>query len=265
MNSKPLIKDPNAPDLRSDYDSIIVSYSNGIDSTGALYWALQHFDKEKIWLIYNDTGLEYSINVELFYRTAKVVGIPKNQRIILARPGGFMEILENRQMFPDSKNRWCTSYLKTDITDKWIRHNRHLLGTKCLYVTGERRDESPRRSRMNEITYHRTHLKTTRVADFTCHHIRPVLDYRKGKMFEWSNVLGLDPHPCYEYVNRCSCIACIFMPDKHAIENMKRHPEKFRKLIQKEIEYQHTWKKDQSLEELWNQHCEEGVSLDIVV
>lgn len=31
-----------------EYTSVIVSYSNGIDSTGALYWALKHFPKEKI-------------------------------------------------------------------------------------------------------------------------------------------------------------------------------------------------------------------------
>ena len=31
--------------VQTDYTSVIVSYSNGIDSTGALYWALQEFPK----------------------------------------------------------------------------------------------------------------------------------------------------------------------------------------------------------------------------
>lgn len=30
-----------------EYTSVIVSYSNGIDSTGALYWAVKNFPKEK--------------------------------------------------------------------------------------------------------------------------------------------------------------------------------------------------------------------------
>ncbi len=55
---------------RCDYSSVIVSYSTGIDSTGALYWAMQNFAPEKIYLLYCDTGAEYPINDELFYKTA---------------------------------------------------------------------------------------------------------------------------------------------------------------------------------------------------
>jgi 3'-phosphoadenosine 5'-phosphosulfate sulfotransferase (PAPS reductase)/FAD synthetase len=160
-------------------------------------------------------------------------------------------------MFPDMKNRWCTSYLKTGITDKWIRANRHILGEKCLFITGERRDESPRRSRLPEIEYHRTTLKTERVAKFEIHWYRPCLDYEKGQMFEQAKEIRLQAHPCYEYVDRCSCMFCVFMKDKHTIENMKRHPEMAKKYVQAEIKLQHTWKAKQSLENLWNTTCEE--------
>lgn len=251
------------PKLKSDYSSVIVSFSTGVDSAGALYWAVKNFPIEKIWLLYCDTGLEYDINHTLFRKTGKILGIPKERQVLLRHPEGFIGILERRKMWPDMKNRWCTSYLKTDIINKWIRKNRHRLGTSCLFVTGERRDESPRRAKMDELVYHSTHLKTKKVADFTCHWMKPVLDYDKGKMFEWAKEINLEIHPCYEYLNRCSCMACMFMPDLHAVENMKRHPNKFRKLIQKEIEYGHTWKKDISLKELWEIHCED-VPLDIV-
>lgn len=30
-----------------EYTSVIVSYSNGIDSTGALYWAVKNFPKKR--------------------------------------------------------------------------------------------------------------------------------------------------------------------------------------------------------------------------
>ena len=45
--------------VQTDYTSVIVSYSNGIDSTGALYWALQEFPREKIYLLYCDTSFDY--------------------------------------------------------------------------------------------------------------------------------------------------------------------------------------------------------------
>lgn len=59
--------------MLGDYDSVIVSYSDGIDSTGALHWAVQNFDKKKIWLLYCDTGCEYPENVAIFYKVASFI------------------------------------------------------------------------------------------------------------------------------------------------------------------------------------------------
>ncbi len=237
-----------------DYDSVIVNYSTGIDSTGALAWALQNFAPEKIWVVNCDTGMEYDINDSLVEITARKLSL---KYVILKHPLGFLGLLEHRGMWPDSQNRWCTAYLKRDITDKWIRQNREKLGQRVLFLTGERRDESPRRAKLPEWEEHRTTLKTDRKGIFTCHWHRPVLDEEKGKMFEVGRKLRLDPHPCYEYVGRCSCVACIFMPDRYAAENMKRHPAIFHQLIQAELKHMHTWKKGVSLAELWNETCEE--------
>ena len=248
--------------LRDDYTSVIVSHSTGIDSTGALYWAIKNFDKKKIFLLYCDTGFEYDINLEIH---KKIAGYFNIRPVVVAHPKGFLGLLlEERFKWPDSKNRWCTAYLKTGVTDKWIRANRSILGERVLFLTGERRDESPRRAKLPELEYHRTTLKTERVGKFTCHWYRPCLDFEKGTMFEQSKILGLDPHPCYEYVGRCSCMACIFMSDKHAIENMKRHPEKILPYIQAEIKLQHTWKHKKGLNQLWEGVCEEA-PLDVVV
>lgn len=35
------------PEKQCGYTSVIVSYSTGIDSTGAIYWATQNFAPEK--------------------------------------------------------------------------------------------------------------------------------------------------------------------------------------------------------------------------
>ena len=236
--------------LHSDYTSVIVSYSNGIDSTGALYWAIKNFDKNKIFLLYCDTGFEYPENISIFYKTAKFLGV---KAVMLEHPKGFLELmLTERFMWPDMKNRWCTAYLKTGITDKWIRANRNILGNKCLFVSGERRDESKSRSLLPELEYHSTTLKTKRVADFTCHWYRPCLDYEKGKMFEQGKELKLEPHFCYEYLGRCSCMGCMFMSDSHAIENIKRYPEQMKKFVDAEIKLGHTWKNKKSLESVYN-------------
>ena len=63
-----------------EYTSVIVNYSNGIDSTGTLYWALKNFPKEKIILIYCDTGCEYPERTVpgSRYETPLVYWLPKN-------------------------------------------------------------------------------------------------------------------------------------------------------------------------------------------
>ena len=119
--------------VQTDYTSVIVSYSNGIDSTGALYWALREFDKSKIFLLYCDTGFEYPENIKMFYKTAAFIGI---RPVLLQHPKGFLNLLlEERLKWPDMKNRWCTAYLKTGVTDHWIRTHRDILGSKCLFIS----------------------------------------------------------------------------------------------------------------------------------
>ena len=116
-----------------EYTSVIVSYSNGIDSTGALYYALKNFPKEKIYLLYCDTGCEYPENVALFHKTAKFLRI---KPVLLADPRGFLGLLlQERLKFPSMRYRWCTGYLKTAVTDKCIRQHRQQLGNKCLFLS----------------------------------------------------------------------------------------------------------------------------------
>ena len=234
------------------YTSAIISYSTGIDSTGALYWALSHLNdkKTRMFLLYCDTGMEYEINIKLFYQTAERFNMTP---VLIKNEESFMDILKRRQKWPDAKNRWCTAYLKTGATNKWIRSNRNILGKRCLFITGERRDESPRRARMPEVDVHPTSLKTTRGADFTCHWLRPCLDYSKPTMFSMGIQLGVKPHPCYEYCSRCSCMFCVFMKNEHAIANMKHHPERVMEWIQTEKEIGHTWKNRKTLGSLWEE------------
>lgn len=233
------------------YTSVIVSYSTGIDSTGVLYWAIRNFPREKIWLLYCDTGAEYPCNEELLAFTARQLGI---KSITLRHPKGFLGLLlTERFKFPDAQIRWCTAILKRDITDKWIRANRHILGEKVLFLTGERRDESPGRAKLPEWEYHTTTLKTTRKGVFTCHWHRPVLDYEKGKMFECGKLLGVPANPCYQYLPRCSCMLCVLMPDRYCLENIKRYPEIIKPFADAEQIIGHTWKHKTSLSNLFSQ------------
>lgn len=251
--------------LLSDYTTVIVSSSAGIDSTGgALYWALKNYPKESILVLHCDTDLEPIESWPHLVKMCQHLGL--RYPVKITHPQGYFGILEQRMRFPDSRRRWCTAYLKSDLTEKWIRQNRLWLGKKVLFATGERWDESSRRSKLKHLTYHPTHLKTRRAGEFLCHWYRPALEYEKGKMFERSKELGIPPHDCYtQGLSRCSCIACFFSSNAEVMKNMRRHPEQFRRLIAAELKSGHTWKRDQSLKELWDWYCEDGVPENVTV
>lgn len=281
LKSKEFEKDIVTLDLRvesdvklftlSDYTSAIISYSTGIDSTGALYWALTHLDpkRTRMFLLYCDTGMEYDINIKLFYETAEKFDLTP---ILLKNNEDFMDILKKRKMWPDQKNRWCTAYLKTGVTNHWIQTHRDILGEKCLFITGERREESPRRAKFPEVSIHSTTIKTTRKGVFTCHWLRPCLDYSKPTMFSMGDELHLKPHPCYEYCSRCSFMFCVFMRNEHAIANIEKHLEKAMEWVKAEEDINHSWKNGKTLGslwmdvigEVWNHECE-TVENEIIV
>lgn len=254
-----------------EYTSAIVSYSTGIDSTGALHWALTHLDRTKtrLFLLYCDTGMEYDLNQSLFMMTAEKFGMTP---VFLKSKESFMDLLLKRQKWPDMKVRWCTSYLKTSMSDQWIRRNRSSLGERCLFITGERKEESPRRAKLPQVELHKTTLKTERKGKFLCHWFRPCLPYSKDVMFEMGRKLKLDPHPCYEFCSRCSCMFCVFMSNQHALANMLHYPEKAIEWVEAEKKIGHTWKQKTPLSDLWDQanaiwdkECEDVSESQIII
>lgn len=113
------------------YTSVIVSYSTGIDSTGALYWATQNFAPEKIFLLYCDTGAEYSVNDAIFFRTAKILGL----KPVMLKP-------EKDFMFPDKTAR-C--YKKCDGPDiEWSDEERRMMKKAGAYSMFMDKNRPPR-------------------------------------------------------------------------------------------------------------------------
>lgn len=117
------------PEKQCGYTSVIVSYSTGIDSTGAIYWATQNFAPEKIFLLYCDTGAEYSVNEALFFKTAKVLGL---KPILLKAPKDFLylllsmmcifakneQVMENMKRHPEAMRKWVDAEAKLGFTWK---------------------------------------------------------------------------------------------------------------------------------------------------
>ena len=103
-------------------------------------------------------------------------------------------------MFPANSDccqgRWCSGSLKAQVEGKLCSGIAEMSqGVKLLIVSGERRQESPGRSKYNEMEVHRTNatVKARRLV----HQWRSVIDWKEEEVWEILKRWRIAPHPCY--------------------------------------------------------------------
>jgi 3'-phosphoadenosine 5'-phosphosulfate sulfotransferase (PAPS reductase)/FAD synthetase len=129
------------------------------------------------------------------------------------------DLIRWRGMWPSPAIRFCTSYLKRDLLDKWLRRNRAWLGDCVIVAMGERWLESPQRSKLPYLKPRSESLQW--VTEW-----RPILHWRRREIFRGLRAAGIEPHPAYKLQGmteqqmyeedqeggpRCSCVVCIYM------------------------------------------------------
>ena len=231
--------------------TILINFSGGKDSTVAILEALKVYPKEELLLCYQDTGADYletPAHVELI---AKTFELPL---VVLKEKLDFWEKIRKEKYFPTMDCRECTSWLKKDLADKWIRSHRSELGDELIVVSGIRAEESKRRSKLPEREEHRTTLKDGTFKATTWY---PCLHFKENEIYERIAAEGLPLHPVYKkaggFSDRVSCWCCIFQRNSAVREYAEMHPELGEKLINLEQEVKHRWKDSTSFEDVMNQ------------
>jgi len=130
--------------------------------------------------------------------------------------GGVKGKLTTRRKYPQLSNdlqvRWCSGSLKIDVADIALANQPERFNNRrILFITGERREESPGRAKYAEFGPHRKHSPTKgRHID----HYRHVIDWTERDIWDIFERRGIVPHPCYRIgFSRCSCAVCIFASD----------------------------------------------------
>jgi len=155
-----------------------------------------------------------------------------------------------RRRFPaiaaDLTRRWCSAYLKIDVGDKIFANDPTFARGFFLFVTGERREESPGRAKYLEAENDRA---STRKRIIT--HWRPVIDFPEKQVWDTIKNYGVNPHPAYHLgFGRLSCAACIFgNPDQWATVR-ELFPEQFAEIAEYEVALRHTLRDGTTLPEL---------------
>jgi len=228
----------------NDYDYVIVSFSGGKDSQACVLECLdlgvdpgqlelwhQHIDggsagsfmdwpctpayceawANELGLTHRSQWKEGGFHGEMLRQEARTKGV-------FAQIGGQIKYIppssrgkkSTRCMFPQKSNdlnvRWCSAYLKIDVAARAIANDPALKDAKILFITGERREESPGRAKLAATELHRTHGKRRLV-----HHYRLVIDHNEQRVWDVIRNAGMVPHPAYRLGwSRLSCMSCIY-------------------------------------------------------
>lgn len=240
----------SAPDLDlSKYDHIIVCMSGGKDSIACLLRLIEMgVDRSKVELWHHDVDgnegselMDWLFMKDYVRKFAQAMNMPLyfswleggfegellkensySRPHKIETPEGLMTLerdtnrsapgtrLRFPQQSPSLQTRWCSSTLKIDVGRRALNNSDRFLGKSVLFVTGERRQESPARANYNQWEPHacdrRGGRKGRRVDAW-----RPVLEWKEEQVWEILERHSLlAPVPYRLGWGRSSCMTCIY-------------------------------------------------------
>lgn len=242
------------PDL-TDYDLILVNTSAGKDSQAMLDYVVEQADlagvRDRIVCFHADLGrVEWPGTAELAEDHAAHYGL----RIVrLARPqGDLLTHIEQRGMFPDGPNRYCTSdhkrgqaYVVMTALVRELGLNRPARILNCM---GLRAQESPARARKQAMRYdNKASTKTTRhVTEWL-----PILDWSVDQVWARIAQAGTTPHPAYAAgMPRLSCCFCVLASTSSLVRAAQLAPALAEEYRAVEVRIGHRFKNDLSMGEI---------------
>ncbi len=250
--------------------ALAISVSGGKDSQAMLeeLVKIRHMVKGEFFAIHADLGRAEWQETEAYNKElCRRLGVPLV--VVRRAKGDLFQRIESRALqlagtgkpfWPSSKNRYCTSDLKRDPIDKYLRRFDNII---C--AIGIRRQESTARSRKCDFMPRKRIVTQTRQA----YDWNPIIEFTESDVWEscgtsigqveearaqyeaTGTYTELGIHPAYVYGNqRLSCSFCVLgcLGD---LKNGKKHnPEAYYFLVSLEQETGSTFKNNMALADI---------------
>ncbi|MFE8701117.1 phosphoadenosine phosphosulfate reductase family protein [Cytobacillus sp. FJAT-54145] len=212
-----------------------ISHSGGKDSQ-AMYALLQHIvPTDQIVVVHADLGEVEWLGVQDHIRTNT------HHEVHVVRAGKtFLEMVENRGMWPSAAYRQCTSDLKRGPIFKFIRNDlKQRNATIAVNCMGLRAQESSSRAKKNPFAYNESQSSHKRVTRHVYDWL-PIFYLTTEEVFQSIREAGQEPFWAYERNERLSCVFCIMGCANDLRHGAEQRPELYRKYVELEKKIGHT-------------------------
>jgi len=220
--------EPDVLDLNR-FETFVVAYSGGKDSTATLLWALENLPHERIRAVFCDTGAEWpETRSYLAYADRHIFPVER-----IANSLDLFDLIRQKGKWPGARFRWCTLELK----NRPLR--RYCEGLPApLVLFGQRREESRARYGLPYFSFDDREPPAFPV-------YRPILDWSENDVWAYLNEHDVKVNPVYRWVSRANCWCCIMSRFSELIRFCRIHPDVAAPVARLEGELGHYWQSPQ--------------------
>ncbi len=178
----------------------------------------QMFPDHPSYAVMADTGFEHQRPISAAdWARSRCSEFGLDLTIVRNSKRTYLEMVEQRGMFPSPQFRQCTSDLKRGPIDKFIRGLPHNVIVNCI---GIRAEESHARARLSPLSINQSVSTRQR----TVYNWFPIYEQSLSELLDWHWRNNVPLHPVYVpeyhkdgttggYLRRLSCRVCIFSTD----------------------------------------------------
>lgn len=196
---------------------LVINFSGGKDSSAMLAYLCEHYPDVKKHVVFADTGWEHT-DAEAWSREI-VARFGLTLHVVRNPNKTFLSMSERRGKFPGMQQRQCTSDLKRDPINTWIRNNvRDAIVVNCM---GLRSEESSNRKKKKKLTRNARQTNSRR----TLWDWLPIKDWTEAQVLDYLHAKGIPLHPVYNHLRRFSCRVCIYMSQHDLRQVQANDPE----------------------------------------
>jgi 3'-phosphoadenosine 5'-phosphosulfate sulfotransferase (PAPS reductase)/FAD synthetase len=238
----------------STWDVIVINTSAGKDSQAMMDYvceiAREQGVMDRVIAVHADLGrVEWKGTRELAEEQCAHYGLKLH--VVRREKGDLLTQIEEREMFPDSQNRYCTSDQKRDQISKVFTKIVAELGlgrqARILNCMGLRAEESAMRAKKSAmiVDSRNTNAKREVTTWLPIHH------WLVGEVWNRIKLSGVRHHPAYDLgMPRLSCVFCIFAPKAALMIAGKANPELLTEYVRVEKKIGHTFRNGFRIEEI---------------